>query len=231
MTHDDFAFEPVPGLPAKLPRGEQMLWQGTPLWRSLAWRGMYVRPVAIYFALLMVWRMYEGVIGGGSLLAATAYALELLPVALAAIGVLLLLAWAYARSTIYTITNRRLVIRSGVALPMTVNVPFNVIENAALRISPDGSGDIPLRIAKSQHVYSLALWPNLRPWNFSRPEPMLRAIKDAEKVAGILSTALAASLTEEEASVAPPAVVPKRLRVGATQTYPADAAEMQGAAS
>lgn len=101
MTRDDFAFEPVPGLPAKLPRGEKILWQGSPQWRSLAWRGMYVRPVVIYFGILMAWRIYEGVSGGGSLLAATAYAMDLLPIAIAAIGVLLLLAWAYARSTIY----------------------------------------------------------------------------------------------------------------------------------
>ncbi len=231
MTHDDFAFEPVPGLPAKLPRGEQILWQGAPLWRSLAWRGMYVRPVAIYFGILMAWRIYEALSGGGSLLAATVYALELLPAAIAAITVLLILAWAYARSTIYTITNRRVVFRSGVALPMTVNVPFNVIDNAALRVFLDGSGDIPLSIAKSQHVYSLALWPNLRPWNFSQPEPMLRAIKDAEKVAGILSATLAASLNEEEDSVAQPVVVPKRAPSKAIQTYPAEAGEMQGAAS
>jgi Bacterial PH domain len=197
--HDDFAFEPVPGLPAHLPRGESVLWRGSPQWRSLAWRGMYVRPVAIYFLILMVWRVGEGLGGGGSLIASTVYALNILPVALAALGVLVFLAYAYARSTIYTITNRRVVIRSGVALPVTVNLPFNVIENAALRLTRDGSGDIPLRISKSQRVYSLALWPNLRPWNFSRPEPMLRCIPEAKRAAAILGKALGNSLPSDNA--------------------------------
>lgn len=204
MTHEDpdFAFEPVPGLPAHLPKGEQMLWQGSPNWRSLAWRGMYVRPVAIYFAVLMAWRLIEGLGEGGSIIAATVYALELMPFALGAIAVLVGLAWLYARSAIYTITSRRVVVRSGVALPVTVNLPFNIIENAALRVSEDGTGDIPLKIAKTQQVYALALWPNLRPWNFSRPEPMLRSIPQAGKVAGLLANALQESLADRELSSA-----------------------------
>jgi len=157
--------------------------------------------------------------------------MDLLPIAIAAIGVLLLLAWAYARSTIYTITSSRVVIRSGIALPMTVNLPFKIIDSAALRVSPDGTGDIPLRITQSQHVYSLALWPNVRPWNFSRPEPMLRAIKDAEDVAVVLSAALAASLNQEEASVPKPDPLPKHTPSGASQTYPAETGELQGAIS
>lgn len=202
MTHedDDFAFEPVPGLPAELPVGEEMLWQGSPNWLSLAWRGMYVRPVAIYFAAIMAWRLSEGLGEGGSFFAASFYALELLPFALAAIAVLVGLAWLYAGSTIYTITSRRIVIRSGVALPVTVNLPFNIIENAALRLSSDGSGDVPLKLAKSQNVYSLALWPNLRPWNFSTPEPMLRNIPEAQRVSGILVGALEKSLAAHEGS-------------------------------
>ena len=35
-NHDDFAFEPVRGLPAELPRGERLIWQGAPDWRLLA---------------------------------------------------------------------------------------------------------------------------------------------------------------------------------------------------
>jgi hypothetical protein len=31
---DDFAGEPIPGLPADLPEGEKLLWQGSPGWRS-----------------------------------------------------------------------------------------------------------------------------------------------------------------------------------------------------
>lgn len=235
MSHDDFAIEPIPGLPAMLPRGEQILWQCRPGWKSLAWRGMYVRPVAIYFALLMAWRVYEGLASGGSMFAATAYALEMVPFAAAAIGVLVGLAWAYARSTIYTITNRRVVIRSGIALPMTVNLPFKIIEGAALRLGSDGAGDVPLTIAKSERVYSLALWPHLRPWNFfARPQPMLRGVPQAERVAGVLSAALQASLGNEDDQEAI-AQQPLRISVGRTADSDPQCEEvprgLQGAAS
>jgi hypothetical protein len=39
----DFDFEPVPGLPAELPAGETMIWQGRPQWRSLAVRAFHIR--------------------------------------------------------------------------------------------------------------------------------------------------------------------------------------------
>ena len=53
-------YEPLPGLPAPLPPGESILWQGAPCWRSLALRAMRVRQFAIYFIFLAAW----GVVGG-----------------------------------------------------------------------------------------------------------------------------------------------------------------------
>ena len=47
MSHDDFAVEAVPGLPAALPDGERLLGQGTPEWRALAVRALHVRKVGI----------------------------------------------------------------------------------------------------------------------------------------------------------------------------------------
>jgi hypothetical protein len=52
MSHDDFEFEPIRGLPAMLPAGERLLWQGTPNWRGLAVRSYHVRKIAAYFAFL-----------------------------------------------------------------------------------------------------------------------------------------------------------------------------------
>jgi len=45
--HDDFAFDPVKGLPEHLPQGEVMLWQGSPHWQSLALRAFHIRKVAL----------------------------------------------------------------------------------------------------------------------------------------------------------------------------------------
>lgn len=187
---DDFDFEPIPGLPALLPQGERILWQGKPEWRGLAVRAFHIRKVAIYFAILVAWRGITAHADGMAVAAASRQMAWIALLGLACMAVLALLAWAYARSTIYTITTRRIVIRSGVALPLTVNVPFSQIESAALKVRGDGTGDLPIRIAAGQRIAALALWPNWRPWRFTRPEPMLRAIARPQAVAALLAGAL-----------------------------------------
>ena len=49
--HDDFATEPLPGLPAKPPRGEEILWQGRPAILPLARDalGLNAPPDGLYF--------------------------------------------------------------------------------------------------------------------------------------------------------------------------------------
>lgn len=190
LPHDDYADEPIPGLPAELPEGERLLWQGSPGWRSLALRAFHVRKVAIYFAALLIWRFASAMSDGASAKAALSYAAGVLPLALAAICILLLLAYAYARMTIYSITSKRVMMRSGVALPITVNLPFKRIDAAGLKLHSDGTGDIPLQLSKDDRIAIMAIWPNMRPWKLGRPEPMLRSLPDASGVADILAAAL-----------------------------------------
>ncbi len=207
--------EPVPGLPGALPEGEKVLWSGVPDWRVLARRALLARAVALYFAALMVWRAatvandgagatLEG-LGQGLLAAST-----LLPLLAAAVGILAGIAYLTAKSTIYTITNRRVVLRYGVAMTLCVNVPFSAIGSAALRRLGDGYGDIPLKLSTHDKFSYLMLWPNARPWRFTRPEPMLRAVPDAERVAGVLAAALREHAGQDAAAAAPIAEAPRR---------------------
>ncbi|MDX2264185.1 MAG: photosynthetic complex putative assembly protein PuhB [Hyphomicrobiales bacterium] len=180
------------GLPGPLPAGETLLWQGAPAWRSLARRAFLARAVAIYFALLAGLRLFGGALYGESPTEALAAAGSLAAWGAAGVGVLCLMAFAIGRTTVYTITSRRVVLRIGVALPKTVNLPFAVIAEAALKTYPDGTGDIPLTLSEGRAPY-LHLWPHAKPWRFSSPEPMLRCTPDAARVAGILSAALKAA--------------------------------------
>lgn len=189
--HDDFAFEPIPGLPERPPEGERILWQGSPDWRGLAWRAFHIREVAFYFAVLIAAQPALALLQGSSLAATARPAAWLVLAAAAAIGVLTLLAWAYARSTVYTITNRRIVLRIGVALPITINLPFAVVAAAGLN-DRRGGGDIVLGIQPGERVSYAVLWPHVRPWRLSRPEPMLRSLPEAGRVADLLARALAA---------------------------------------
>lgn len=193
---NEHEFEPIRGLPEALPQGEHILWQGAPAWRPLAIRALHVRLVLAYFALLSLWSvgvdLWSGVPAGEALLIAA----RLVPVALMAAGLLALYAWLAHRCTVYTITNRRVVMRYGVALPMTLNLPYAIIESAALRTFRDGSGDIPLVLNQKDRVSYFALWPNVRPWRSAKPQPMLRCVPEAAKVADILGKALAQAAKE-----------------------------------
>ncbi|MFN3892381.1 MAG: photosynthetic complex putative assembly protein PuhB [Beijerinckiaceae bacterium] len=192
MSHHDDDFEPVPGLPETLPQGEQMLWQGSPQWWSLALRAFRLREVGVYFALLMVWRLVSALMAGSSAFAALEHAADLLPLALAAGAILTGIAYLSARTTIYTITNQRIVMRYGMAVPLVLNIPFSRIESAAAGAHREGTGSIPMKLRKGERIAYLVLWPHARPGYYSSPEPMLRCLPDAEKAASVLRRALEA---------------------------------------
>lgn len=192
MTHvGEHDYEPVPGLPAALPRGERLLWQGAPTAPRLAREAFRVRGVGLYFAALLAWRGAEAALDGAG---AGTLAAALAPVfAMGALALLLLvgLAALNARCTLYTITNRRVVMRFGVALPMTVNIPFSQLQGADLRLHADGSGDLALSLTPGARVSYLVFWPHVRPWHFSRVQPTLRAIADPARAASLLQAAVA----------------------------------------
>lgn len=186
--------KPVRGLPEALPPGERILWQGSPDWRALAVRALHVRKVAIYFALLAAWTAAAALlVDGRTPSTAIASAAGVLPMAAAALGLLTLYAWLVGRTTVYTVTDRRVALRFGIALPLSVNVPYRIVAAAGLKLDRDGTGDIPLQLTGRDKLAFLALWPHARPWRVSKPEPMLRAVPNAAAVAGLLADALSAA--------------------------------------
>jgi hypothetical protein len=195
MSAHEHDFEPVRGLPGKLPEGEEILWHGAPSWSAFAVHAMHLRLVLLYFGLIIVARGLGGALPteSGSVLARTAgEAVWTAALGLAAVGLLCLYSWLVARTSVYTITSRRVVLRVGVAIPKAVNLPFAIIESAAIRQHPDGTGDIPLSLKPSARAGYVLLWPHARPWRWSRPEPMLRAVPNAALAAKVLADALKA---------------------------------------
>jgi Bacterial PH domain len=198
MSHDDFAFEPRRGLPGALPFGERLLWQGTPNWRALAVRSYHVRKIAVYFALLVFWRVGTGVAGAQSVASLAIGAGFIAVLGAAAVATLGGLAYYNARSAVYSITSRRVLVRQGIAVPLTLNIPLQYIEAAGLRLFRDGTGDITMTIAQAQRIAFLINWPHLKPGRFTRPEPSFRALDDARETARTLAGALAAESTQDE---------------------------------
>ena len=97
-----------------------------------------------------------------------------------------------ARTTLYTITNRRVVMRVGIVLTVTFNLPFRRIEAADIHPLAHGHGDIALTLDRSTRIAYPHLWPHARPWRLQNPQPMLRCVPDGANVAAMLASALKA---------------------------------------
>jgi Bacterial PH domain len=187
----EYEEEPIRGLPGYLPSGEQIVWQGEPQWRALSRRVFHVRKVGIYFGVLMLVSGAQRISAGHAFAEVAGGMAWQLALGGVSVGILSLLAWLYARTTVYTITNRRVVMRFGVALPMMVNIPWDRIESAAFRNFADGNGDITLTPTAKGRVSYWTIWPHARPWRFNPVQPSLRGIDDAARVAALISSAVA----------------------------------------
>lgn len=189
----EYEIEPVPGLPGILPRGERILWQGSPDRRTLARTAFHTRGIASYFAVLTVIALVTALPHVGAGAGAFVGVAGTVGTGLVALALLNLLAWASARSTIYTITDARVVMRFGIALPKCVNLPLALIGAADLRRHAGGVGDLPLAIVGPQPLGYASYWPHARPRNYAAPQPMLRAVPEADRVAALLARACRAA--------------------------------------
>ena len=95
-------------------------------------------------------------------------------------------AWLYAR----------VAMRIGVALTVTLNLPFRQIGAANLAVKPNGTGTIALQTLGDTRISYLVCWPHVRPWHINRTQPALRAIPDAARVAHLLAEAAETRLNQ-----------------------------------
>ena len=186
-------FEAALGLPEPLPAGETILWQGAPSWTAMAKHVFRLPWLAVYFAVIVVLQVFSVAGSEGGL--SEGWSSVALAVFLALIGLLLigLLAYWSATTTMYTLTNRRIVMRVGIVLTVTFNLPYKTLRSADLKLYADGTGDIPMQIATEDKIAFFHLWPHVRPWRLAKPEPMMRCIPEAQQVAELLTEAWKAS--------------------------------------
>lgn len=211
-------FEAEHGLPEALPAAEKLLWQGHPDARVLARDAFHLHHLTFYFGLVLAWRGLLVWHDTGSLAAAAVSMAWPAPLAAFALGMLALLAWLTARTSVYTVTDKRVVMRVGIVLSVTFNLPYRMIDAAVLRRHRDGSGDIHLQLGGPDRIAFAHLWPHARPWQLRRPQPTLRSLPEAGAVAATLAEALARSAGQEPRTaplavpVASPATAPQATR-------------------
>lgn len=202
MSHDNGVGRPafIKGIPHPLPPGESVMWEGAPDWRAVATHVFHWRLFAAYFAaMLLLWLLSTDVaLGSADFMAGLAMRLGLSAIVLAIVYVL---SRVVARTSWYAITNQRLVLRLGMVFPMSINVPFRILESAGVARFKDGSGQVLLTLNASSRVAYIALWPHCRVWRFKNPQPVLRGLTDAAGVGEILAAAVASATAADSASL------------------------------
>ena len=221
MAHDEFEDEPVPGLPARLPEGESLLWQGSPAVGPVLRHLFRVHWLALYMVVIAAWKLQQALSRGAPLAQAALEAGTLLALGAVAVAVMVAIGVRVARTTVYTITSRRVAMRFGIALPMTITIPFTKIAGAGLVRRGDGSGDIALVLAAGSRVSYLIAWPHVAPWRFLSPRPSFRGLADPLPAAEILARAVEQAAPGE---IARGAIVDGARPGGAAPGAPAPAA-------
>jgi len=189
----EYEFEAAPGLPEKLPEGEHIIWQGAPDWKQLALQAFHVRIVSIYFALMLAIQLFNAWDSGQPLVTWVASLLTSLGLSFCALGLLAGCAWFSSRETLYTITNKRVVMRIGIVLTVTFNLPFARITGASVKALKGSTGDLALALNHEDQIGYFHLMPHARPWHLRQPQPALRCIPEVAKVGALLQQAWQAS--------------------------------------
>ena len=172
------------GLPAPLPRGEAIVWQGAPERSAFARQVFHTRAIALYFigAAFWQWMVADGDAPQRVAMVGAA--------AVVTLFILHAMAWLAARTTVYTITTARIVMRIGSALPKTIDIPFGIVEGVGLKAHGE-TGNVTLDLGRESKVAYALLWPHARPWHWREPQPMLRAVPDAEAIGRMLAARIA----------------------------------------
>lgn len=166
------------GIPAA---SERVLWKGRPSLPILARTAFHLHSFAFYFAALILAALAFGNVPSAMFLAG-----------IGVFGAIVLwaMAWQSARTSLYILTDQRLILRIGMAVEARINIPLKHITAADLNLrGKKGHGDIAVKLGGERLLGYALLWPHVRPLQINHPQPMLRGVPDAENLAAMLAEA------------------------------------------
>ncbi len=187
----------IRGVPHPLPAGERVLWEGAPDANAMAKHVFHRGWVLIYFGAMLLWWIVttESAIGSSDFFAGLGVRVGLSAIVLAIVEGL---ARISARTSWYAVTNRRLVLKLGMVIPMSINIPFSIVESAGIGQFKDGTGQIVLLLDKAHRLAYVALWPHCRVLQINRPQPILRGLRNATELGTLLANAVAESAADDQ---------------------------------
>ncbi len=178
-----------------IPKDEEILWNGRPDLRRFCLSALGLRYIAVYL-IVITGVIFFNNFGNFSL---AVFLEKMFPYILScfiAVILLVVIGASQVMPTVYVITSKRIIIKSGLALIFMLNVPFDKISNIDKQVLKDGCGNISFKLISNKRVPFFASWPSVRPWHFNNPEPTFRCIADVDVVAFKLAKAAQSRISE-----------------------------------
>ena len=178
-----------------IPKDEKIIWYGRPDLRRFCLSALGLKYIIFYLIIIFFSIIYARS-GDFNFIKITQVLFPYLISSFLAVLLLIIIGISQVLPTIYVITSKRVIIRSGLALIFMLNVPFDKIASIDKKQYSDGSGNISFKLMGNKRVPFFAGWPSVRPWHFNNPEPTLRCISDVDIVALKLSEAAESRISE-----------------------------------
>ena len=178
-------FEAPKNILDAIPDGESILWKGKPSLWGFSWNLFGLKWITFYLSILSVVSIARFFASDFH----TAFYIDFLPFFLSGIFasiILIGLAAIQAYSTVYIITENRVIIKTGAALSFLISMPFKKIKEVNLQKRGTSIGTISFELLSKKRVPYISCWPSVRPWKFKRTQPAFSCVGSVDEVATIL---------------------------------------------
>ena len=178
-------FEAPKNILDAIPNGESILWKGRPSLWGFSWNLFGLKWITLYLSMLSIVSVARFFASDFY----TAFYVDFLPFFLSGIFasiILIGLAATQTYSTVYIITENRVIIKTGAALSFLISMPFKKIKEVNLQKRGASIGTISFELLSEKRVPYISCWPSVRPWKFKRTQPAFSCIGAVDEVATIL---------------------------------------------
>ena len=178
-------FEAPKNILDAIPCGESILWKGRPSLWGFSWNLFGLKWITFYLSILSIVSIARFFASDFH----TAFYIDFLPFFLSGIFasiILIGLAATQTYSTVYIITENRVIIKTGAALSFLISMPFKKIKEVNLQKRGASIGTISFELLSEKRVPYISCWPSVRPWKFKRTQPAFSCIGSVDEVATIL---------------------------------------------
>ena len=168
-----------------VPEGEKVCWVGKPNWVSFGFHVFGIKYLVIYFIISAFYSVSQIELDF-SLNAFIGEYISFVVSGVIASLILFLLSYVSARHTCYVITEKRLVIRTGVALVFLLNVPFKNVISIDKQSLYYGVGNLSFKTQSKKRIPYFSCWPSVRSGSFLETIPTFRSIANIEEIGNLV---------------------------------------------